>query len=1081
MYGPYQGGSQLKDDYSQKTSGARTFKYPSQLRNLKQISMNQKTLMDARKDTSLTKFDGKLEVAEDDPAQLDKEQFITAVADEAKYYGLESFFSITREDGSMTSILKESHAYTVDEVTAEYMDRLNEPPLLLDEDTGDETDESIIARLKAYDDYELNDLLLSRMMIESLLSASFREKLDVRFSHVPNFEELPGQVIFMMTLEACNASANLDVEGAKLAFQNLKLTDYPGENVEAFATEALRLLKIMNGDYAMPLHTGSQLLKKVSQTQSTYFNRRIHGHLDIVKPMENKYKLKDPALLKRDREYHEYGPLGCCGLIQAEYGELYAEKDWPALIESRPEANLSTPVPRRDRQKNSGGRKCYKCGSEYHLANDPTCPRRNQSNQQGTDSSRNEGSNNDERNEGSPPTNESTTRNHNGWKYIHPADPDQMMIGPDGKEWHFCKFCKCRRTEKVGMYTLSHSSRDHVENYQAAREATETPEAPQGNLAGVEPDLSGPVQSGLAKEAPNTSDDDDELTFVGPAAWVAEVNATDRIHGILSVSTPSHSDSEKCDIKTIHSHQDTLKQRVDPSTPQEDGGALSETPTMHQDDRLSYFNSCFCFFATLWQDILIVGFGLSTLFWDGISLLRRSYSVNRKDCTGFPKRWMMLSFIMFFHTFLNGPSQSLMFSHLILTPHRALNLSLTRARDVASLVHMSPLVIIDYNISKLSTLYNQCHLVQFFSRTTNSNPDLDESCKDPSTIDGMFNWNSSVFDSSSEDPPSIASPHLCTAAVFDWINTEYPSLNLTTSDPLKNKFPIIFDTGASLAVSGFKEDFVGSIVTPQQSLTLGGMAQGISIAGTGVVQWAFQSKNQEEIIIKTHCYYVPNAKVRILSPQRLFCEEKGIIGSFQTEEKQAKLTINGSVLHIDYHERSFLPISYATNALSSDHQVNLSILSEDNQNLTPAQKLLLSWHYRLGHKYMGFIQQLFRSLNSVFCGDKFVAASRCIQPKCEICQYAKAKRRPLKGSVRKLDGQVTGSCKANHLRPGQTVSVDHFESRLKGRTYTSFGKTTSSQYVGGCIFVDHMSSKMHVEHQLGFSASETIRTKQNFE
>ena len=43
----------------------------------------------------------------------------------------------------------------------------------------------------------------------------------------------------MMTLEAYNASANLDVEGAKLALQNLKLTDYPGENLEVFATEAL--------------------------------------------------------------------------------------------------------------------------------------------------------------------------------------------------------------------------------------------------------------------------------------------------------------------------------------------------------------------------------------------------------------------------------------------------------------------------------------------------------------------------------------------------------------------------------------------------------------------------------------------------------------------------------------------------------------------------------------------------------------------------------------------------------------------------------------------------------------------------
>ena len=59
--------------------------------------------------------------------------------------------------------------------------------------------------------------------------------------------------------------------------------------------------------------------------------------------------------------------------------------------------------------------------------------------------------------------------------------------------------------------------------------------------------------------------------------------------------------------------------------------------------------------------------------------------------------------------------------------------------------------------------------------------------------------------------------------------------------------------------------------------------------------------------------------------------------------------------------------------------------------------------------------------------------------------------------------------------------MDHYESRLKGRSYTSFGKATSEQYVGGCIFVDHMSSYIHVGNQLGFSSSETIRAKQNYE
>ena len=33
-------------------------------------------------------------------------------------------------------------------------------------------------------------------------------------------------------------------------------------------------------------------------------------------------------------------------------------------------------------------------------------------------------------------------------------------------------------------------------------------------------------------------------------------------------------------------------------------------------------------------------------------------------------------------------------------------------------------------------------------------------------------------------------------------------------------FPVIFDSGASKAISGFKEDFVGEIIPPPNSVTL---------------------------------------------------------------------------------------------------------------------------------------------------------------------------------------------------------------------------------------------------------------------
>ena len=72
---------------------------------------------------------------------------------------------------------------------------------------------------------------------------------------------------------------------------------------------------------------------------------------------------------------------------------------------------------------------------------------------------------------------------------------------------------------------------------------------------------------------------------------------------------------------------------------------------------------------------------------------------------------------------------------------------------------------------------------------------------------------------------------------------------------------------------------------------------------------------------------------------------------------------------------------------------------------------------------------------------------------------------------------LKGTLKRITLRPGVAVSTDHFESRIKGLTPSSFGRSTPQHYVGGCIFVDHMSSYLHVEHQSRLSSSKTISTK----
>ena len=211
------------------------------------------------------------------------------------------------------------------------------------------------------------------------------------------------------------------------------------------------------------------------------------------------------------------------------------------------------------------------------------------------------------------------------------------------------------------------------------------------------------------------------------------------------------------------------------------------------------------------------------------------------------------------------------------------------------------------------------------------------------------------------------------------------------------------------------------------------MANGI-VEGIGKVKWSFKSCS-DHIVINTQCYYVPSAKVRLISPQRLFNKKAGIEGSFNIYEEYGTLCFKGlPSLKIDYDGNSFLPVGYASNANFSP-ELNLSIMNGGNQNLTPAQRLLLKWHYRFGHKGFQLLQYLFRH---TFWFRKFLAAANCEIPKCSICEFSKGHRTSTKGKMTSPNPLFDGNCKKGYLHPGSGVSVDHFESRLKGRTYNSF-------------------------------------------
>jgi hypothetical protein len=92
------------------------------------------------------------------------------VTDQVGFYGVGTFFHLPDSDGKMIYLPEASHAFTLNEVIVEHVSRKREPAAIIGSD-GKETDESVQARFRCYDDDEFHDIAMSCLLVvESLIS-----------------------------------------------------------------------------------------------------------------------------------------------------------------------------------------------------------------------------------------------------------------------------------------------------------------------------------------------------------------------------------------------------------------------------------------------------------------------------------------------------------------------------------------------------------------------------------------------------------------------------------------------------------------------------------------------------------------------------------------------------------------------------------------------------------------------------------------------------------------------------------------------------------------------------------------------
>ena len=315
--------------------------------------------------------------------------------------------------------------------------------------------------------------------------------------------------------------------------------------------------------------------------------------------------------------------------------------------------------------------------------------------------------------------------------------------------------------------------------------------------------------------------------------------------------------------------------------------------------------------------------------------------------------------------------------------------------------------------------------------------------------------------------------------------------------------PIVIDTGCSISVTPFLEDFASEL-QPAQEDSMQGLKDSVHVKGVGWVDWTIRDVFNRVALVRTQAYYVPDARIRLLSTQTYFKEHDG--GNIvQDHEKVTLNTPNGERLTFPYDLGSNLPLMYLDHrspqvglsgrqvmnlTTSKDIEHTLSLLDEINHNMSKPQKELMLWHQRLGHAGFRWIQSLMRKPKHEV-GDnqeppvlptKIAATSNCDPTRCPACQLSKAHRRSPKTHRILARPEMEMSIRREDLNPGDCISMDQYQARVPGRLPSTYGKEPpNKQYSGGTIFVDHSSGYVHINHQVSLRMGDTLQGKHDFE
>ena len=221
-----------------------------------------------------------------------------------------------------------------------------------------------------------------------------------------------------------------------------------------------------------------------------------------------------------------------------------------------------------------------------------------------------------------------------------------------------------------------------------------------------------------------------------------------------------------------------------------------------------------------------------------------------------------------------------------------------------------------------------------------------------------------------------------------------------------------------------------------------------SVKGSGPVHWCFKLPDTNEHDILPIAHHIPSSGIRLFISQAYFKQCKG--GSLTLDHEACTFVLpTGVSFSIPYQSSSNLPLLYpiptassliegyslslfSFKSLNSD-SINSSIVDETNQNITPTQKELLIWHWRLAHAGFAWIQSLFQprvfvtsqqgedTKEDSVISPKHPTSYKCSAPKCTSCCVSKSKQYNIHKTA---SSPLSKYLSINTTLPGEKLFVD---------------------------------------------------------